>query len=356
MESVDEGVGAVNYGKVLAEYLRERSEQALLRATDLSRAFVEAGLGPEDVVALHFESLEIALRGFSYRQQAQAIGDAHHFLLETMITYGVSYKEYLELKLNQSIADAEQRALRERERVLEAERSRQEALDVLGRIAHELRGPLTTAKGNIELASRSLSSGRVDSAAQFVETTREAIDRLSRLTADLVEASRGRPPSLSFTTIELDAVVSQACSWARVAAANKSIALALHGADQSVRLVGNADALLSVFGNILSNAIRYTPSGGRVAVRISFDDKSARVEVADTGPGMSADVKAKIFERFYRAPAARVMDSHGLGLGLSLVEQMVAAHRGTVEVESELGRGSLFRVILPRGRSAESPS
>jgi signal transduction histidine kinase len=353
MGSVDERISAVSYGKILLEYLSERSEQALLQASDLSHAFVEAGMGPEDVVALHFESLEIALRGFSYRQQARAIGDAHHFLLETMITYGVRYREYLELKLRQSITDAEQRARGEQERVLEAERSRQEALDILGRIAHELRGPLTTAKGNIELAARSLAAGRVDSAAQFVETSREAIDRLSRLTAELVETSRGTPPSLTFTTVELDAVVTQACSWARVAAANKSIALVLQGAEQSVPLVGNADALLSVFGNILSNAIRYTLSGGRVDVRISYDDKWTRVEVVDTGPGMSTDVKARIFERFYRAPAARVMDSHGLGLGLSLVEQMVAAHRGKVEVESELGRGSLFRVILPRGRSAE---
>jgi signal transduction histidine kinase len=355
MGSVHDVVTAESYGAVLVEYLRERSEKALLRASDLSRVFVEAGFGPEDVVALHFESLEQILRGFSYRQQARAIGDAHHFLLETMITYGVRYKEFLELKLDQAVADAEQRAGHERERVLEAERSRREALEILRRIAHELRGPLTTAKGNIDLATRSLSAGRVDAASQYVGTAREAIDRLSRLTADLIEASRGAPPTLRFAPLDLEPIVQQAFSWARVAAANKGVTLSLQSAEHAVPVVGNADALLSVFGNLLSNAIRYTPSSGRVDVRLSYDDDSARVEVADTGPGMPEDVKARIFERFYRAPAARVMDSHGLGLGLSLVEQMVAAHRGNVEVESELGRGSLFRVTLPRAKSPEQP-
>jgi hypothetical protein len=91
MELADEALTAADYAAVLVEYLRERSEQALLRASDLSRMFVEGGLGPEDVVALHFESLQSVLHEFGYRDQTRAIGDAHHFLLETMITYGVYY-------------------------------------------------------------------------------------------------------------------------------------------------------------------------------------------------------------------------------------------------------------------------
>src|SRR5579859_4972080 len=117
---------AVDYGVVLAEYLRERSERALLCASDLSRIFVESGLGPEDVVALHFESLEKIMPSLNYREQARAFGDAYHFLLETMIAYGIRYKEYLELKLEQAVNDAESRAAREREKVMEVERAERE--------------------------------------------------------------------------------------------------------------------------------------------------------------------------------------------------------------------------------------
>jgi signal transduction histidine kinase len=197
--------------------------------------------------------------------------------------------------------------------------------------------------------------GRVEAASQFVGTAREAVDRLSRLTRELVEASRGISPNLVFSVLDLQPVVAQACSWARIAAANKGVDLTLHSAEGPVVIRGNADALLSVFGNLLSNAIRYTPSRGKVDVRISIDEATARTEVADTGVGMTSDVKARIFEKFYRAPNAREIETHGLGLGLSLVEQMVAAHQGQIEVESELGRGSLFRIILSRATSSEHP-
>jgi signal transduction histidine kinase len=353
MELADEALTAADYGAVLVEYLHERSEQALLRASDLSRIFVESGLGPEDVVALHFESLESVLHQFPYREQGRAIGDASHFLLETMITYGVRYKEYLELKLEREVTDAEMRAMRERERLVEAERSQRESREVLARIAHELRNPITTAKGNLDLAFRSLSMGRVEAASQFVGTAREAVDRLSRLTRELVEASRGISPSLVFSVLDLQPVVAHACAWARIAAANKGVDLTLHPSEGPVLVPGNADALLSVFGNLLSNAIRYTPSSGKVDVRVSFDHATARIDVADTGVGMTPEVKARIFEKFYRAPDAREIESHGLGLGLSLVDQMVAAHQGQIEVESELGQGSVFRVLLPRATSSE---
>ena len=110
---------------------------------------------------------------------------------------------------------------------------------------------------------------------------------------------------------------------------------------------GDADALLTVFGNLLANAIRYTPEGGQVTVRLGAGDASAWFEVADTGVGMTEDVKARVFDKFYRSPEARGIEAQGLGLGLTLVRQAVAAHHGSVSVESAPGAGSTFRVTLP---------
>jgi signal transduction histidine kinase len=118
---------------------------------------------------------------------------------------------------------------------------------------------------------------------------------------------------------------------------------------------GDADGLLSVLGNLLSNAVRYTPEGGRVTVGYGNDDQSAWVSVQDTGIGMAPDVRERIFERFYRAPGARQLESRGLGLGLTLVQKLVLAHSGRIEVESQNGQGSRFVVYLPLASVAEVP-
>jgi signal transduction histidine kinase len=319
----------------------------------LSQTFVESGLGPEDIIALHCESLDGILSGRPAREQVVTTNDAHQFLLEIMIAYGVKYKEFLELRLSQTLREVEARAAREQERIQEAERIGREKDEILAVIAHELRTPLAAARGSVDLAVRSLNRGRVDRVEPLLGTTRQALDRLSRLTGDLVEASRGMAPSLDRTPQALNAILEQAYAWALPAATAKGVALAWERNPTTITVVGSADALLSVFGNLLSNAIRYTPAGGRVAIRLGRESDLAWVEVSDTGIGMSRDVKARVFEKFYRGPEARAVESQGLGLGLALVQQFVAAHDGRVDVQSEPGQGSSFTVWLPSLTAAE---
>jgi signal transduction histidine kinase len=261
---------------------------------------------------------------FSYRERALAVGDAHQFLLE------------------------EAQVIQDRERALDAQRMERERSEALGLIAHELRQPLTAAIGNLDLAELSLSAGHVERLSPLLGSTRRALDRLSRLSADLVEASRGESPEIVFTDLNLAEVIAQACSWAQPTAETKGIKLRWSVASD-MRTPGNADALLSVFGNLLSNAVRYTPSGGRISVQCEADDEWTRVEVEDTGIGMAPEEVERIFDKFYRSPEARATEARGLGLGLSLVQQLVEAHDGRVEVESKPGAGSTFRVLLPRG-------
>ncbi|MEA3060123.1 MAG: two-component system, OmpR family, sensor kinase, partial [Sphingomonadales bacterium] len=341
------------YAEALAEYCRDRSESALYRASLLSQTFVESGLGPEDIIALHCESLDAVLTGRPAREQVLATGDAHQFLLEVMIAYGVKYKEFLELRLSQSLREAEARSSRERERTEDAERIGREKDEILAVIAHELRTPIAAARGSVDLAVRSLSKGRMDRVEPLLGTTRQALDRLSRLTGDLVEASRGVPAPIERRSQLLDSIVDQAYAWALPAAMAKGVELRRETLDSNVTVVASEDALLSVFGNLFSNAIRYTPAGGNVTLRQSIDQNFAVVEVTDTGIGMPAEVLTRIFDKFYRGPRARAVEAQGLGLGLALVQHFVDLHEGRLEVTSVDGAGSTFRVWLPCAAESE---
>ena len=347
MSTLDRGLSTDDYAVTLAQYLDTHGEEALYRASLLSQFFIESGLGPEDIIALHVDALERVLEGMPAREQVRASADAHQFLLEIMVAYGVKYKEYLELKLAETLRTAEARAARDEERLLEAERLEIERDEILAVIAHEMRTPLTAAKGSLDMVTRSVSRGQLAPIPDYLGSAQRALERLSRLSADLVEASHGQPPQVELAPRDLAAIIAQACDWVRPTVAAKGITLASEGAAAPLPVLADTDALLSVFGNLLSNAVRYTPAGGRVIVRWGAADGWAWGEVQDTGIGMTPETQGRLFEKFYRAPEARRMEVHGLGLGLALVQQLVQAHAGRVEVASVPGRGSTLRVLLP---------
>ena len=335
------------YERILAGYISAPTEEALYRVSLLSQGLIESGLGPEDIIALHFEALERILRDHPYRERARAHTEAQQFLLEVMIAYGVRFKEYLEVKMRQTLRSAEAEAARERERALDAERIGRQQEEMLAVIAHELRTPLTAARGSLDLAKRSRSRQDLERMAGQIERAREAIERLSRLTADLVENSREGSPTLNLVVQPLGHVVEQACAWAESTAADAGVRLDRAPVAGAIVVKVDADGLLSILGNLLSNAIRYTPAGGQVTVRCGVAEPWAWIEVRDTGIGMPPEVQARMYERFYRAPAARQLEARGLGLGLSLVQKVTHAHGGRIDVESAPGRGSAFRVYLP---------
>jgi signal transduction histidine kinase len=329
-----DGLPFERYAAALGDYLRTQREQALYEASLLSQTFIEQHAGPDEIVALHFESLDQFLRGMSYREHTRAVTDAHQFLLEVMIAYGVTYREYLDLKIQENERDA---AARE---------------EILATIAHELRSPITAAQGHLDLASRHLARGQVELLPPRIATAQGALARLSRLTSNLVRSGQEHPFADPTQVVDLVMVVRQACEWAQAAADAKGIFIQEESAGPPALMVcGDADALLSVFGNILSNAIRYSPEGGHVIVRHGVTDGAVWVEVEDNGIGMSQEVQDRIFDKFYRGPEARAAEAQGLGLGLTLVGQAVSAHGGTVTVASTLGSGTAFRVMLPEAPS-----
>lgn len=348
----EEGLAAAvnspeTYAVALTEYCRTHSEEALYHASLLSRAFVEARLGPEEIIALHGEAFAQVVMGLSYREQARASTDAIQFLLEVMIAYGVQHQEYLELRVQEAKRTFETRTLEEQRRAEEATRADRAKSEALAMIAHELRTPISAAMGNLDLALRALRAGNTERLPRLVGTARDAMARLSHLSADLVEASRGKVPQLSFAPVELAVVEGQACAWASAVADDKGVTLTRATGPFSARVHGDEHALITVLGNLLSNAIRYTEEGGEVSVRHGVDEDWVWVEVCDTGIGMSPETQARIFEQFFRAPEAQAIEPQGMGLGLALSQRLVAAHSGRLEVESALGKGSTVRMMLP---------
>ncbi len=230
------------------------------------------------------------------------------------------------------------------------ERHRLEAIrrDFVANASHELRTPLTSIRGFVE----ALEDGAVDepqTAQRFLGKIRTHADRMAALVEDLLELSRlesgaraPEPEETLLTEVAEDVVASFAG-----AATRKDISL--RRTDRGAPpVVTDPERLRRVLENLVDNAVKYTPAGGRVEVTTSAGPGgSARIEVADNGPGIAGEHLARIFERFYRVDKARSRELGGTGLGLSIVKHLAEGMGASVSVESEPGKGAKFIVSLP---------
>ncbi|HEY8073840.1 MAG TPA: response regulator [Labilithrix sp.] len=214
----------------------------------------------------------------------------------------------------------------------------------LATLSHELRTPLNAIIGWTDMMRNGQLAG--DELTRAVETIDRNAHALAGLVADLLDVSRivTATLKLDMKNVSLASIVEAAIENARPACASKQVTL-----DASLPRIGcvNGDLgrLRQVFGNLLSNAIKFTPSGGKIAVRVEDADGRGRIVIEDTGEGIDADFLPHVFERFRQAETAR---ARGLGLGLAIVKHLVDAHGGTVRVESPgKGKGSTFIVELP---------
>jgi signal transduction histidine kinase len=326
------------YGQLLVEYCRTHSEETLYRASLLSRGLIELGLGPDEIVAIHFDAVQAATQDArqSHAERIRILNDAHQFLLEVMIAYGAQYKEFLDLKLAEAIRRAES-----------AEHGQREKVEILAMIAHELGNPLTIALGNMQLALRYLDTQDLTNLRSVVGDSREALERLASLTEQLVSASKGDTLALDLEPVDLRRVVTRALPLTGRLAEDKAVRIDFKPGPDPAWVQGDEEAIRTIVINLLSNAVRYTPSGGEVRVSTHNRGNCVALEVADTGIGMTEDSVAKIFDKFYRSEEATKIEPRGLGMGLNIVDHLVKAHEGWIEVESQPQLGSTFRVLLP---------
>ena len=209
--------------------------------------------------------------------------------------------------------------------------------------SHELRTPIAAVRAHAELYQR--RGDKAGDAAPVMAKIEQEATRLTRLVDDLLLLARldeGRP--LAAQPVDLGALVVDAVDAARTLDPGRAVELTVAG---SVEVRGDRDRLRQVIDNLLTNVRLHTPPGTPASVSVAATNTEAVIGIADSGPGLSDDDRARVFERFYRADPSRARDSGGTGLGLSIVVAILTAHGGTVDVEPRPGGGTVFRARLP---------
>ncbi len=212
-------------------------------------------------------------------------------------------------------------------------------------IAHELRTPISVIQGTLE----AMLDGVLRPAPGELRGLHAETQRLARLVTDLRMLSLADAGQLTLEhgAVDLAAVVGGVVGRMKPLADSRNVALGADITPGVPPVDGDSDRLAQVVTNLIDNALRYTPTGGRVTVHVDRGDGRVLVKVSDTGPGIAPEDIPFLFERFWRGDRSRNRHSGGSGLGLAIVKQLVALHGGDVAVESQVGQGSTFTVSLP---------
>jgi two-component system phosphate regulon sensor histidine kinase PhoR len=191
---------------------------------------------------------------------------------------------------------------------------------------------------------------------QYLGTVERHTEQLTLLVDDLLHLSRLESSHAvpAAREVNLSDVVSQVAELMQPSADQKGHELIVDSAEIQP-VMGNSEYLERAVSNLIENAIKYTPNGGKISITARARDSQAIIEVADNGIGIAAEDLHRIFERFYRVDRSRSREMGGTGLGLSIVKHVAQAHHGSVEVESTPGQGSTFRIKLPIKVAAAAP-
>ncbi|MCS0654492.1 two-component system histidine kinase PnpS [Cytobacillus firmus] len=233
--------------------------------------------------------------------------------------------------------------------ITELKKLEQMRKDFVANVSHELKTPITSIKG----FSETLLDGAMENKQtlnDFLNIILKESDRLQSLIQELLDLSKIEKQgfSLSIQQLDLADVLEDVVAIMKGKAAEKEIVLEYKREDKPVYIEGDVHRLKQVFINIISNAISYTPNQGVVYISSADSDRTVLTEIRDTGIGIEAGEIPRIFERFYRVDKARSRNSGGTGLGLAIVKHLVEAHKGTISVKSEVGKGTAFIIELPK--------
>jgi two-component system phosphate regulon sensor histidine kinase PhoR len=304
------GVGADHFG---LDPVRDRLQRIanLVRAPSFV-AWLQAGLPAEPLVIA-----SPAGRGRTLSVQLRAYGEGQRLLLTQDIT----------------------------------ERERADAMrrDFVANVSHEIRTPLTVLSGFVEtMVSLPLSAAERQ---RVLALMTQQTERMQALVADLLTLAglEGSPRPATDQWIDAGDLLQQ------VLADGQALSQGRHTIELApvppLQLAGNRHELLSAVGNLVTNAVRYTPSHGRIDVRLVVrDDGGVEIEVSDTGPGIAREHIPRLTERFYRVDGSRSRETGGTGLGLAIVKHVAQRHGGELLIDSEVGRGSRFRLLVPAAR------
>lgn len=219
--------------------------------------------------------------------------------------------------------------------------------DLVATAAHEFRTPLTSLRMAIHLCLEQVVGPVTEKQADLLFAAREDCERLQAMVDDLLDLSRLEAGRIEMhpRPIAAAALAKAAIETHRAAAEERGVQLSAQLSLVDEEVLADPERIVLVFSNLVTNAIRHTPSAGKIEVRARLTDGSVRFEVADTGEGISQEYQRRIFDKFFRLPGSA---SNGAGLGLSIAKEIVLGHGGEIGVESQPGQGSLFWFTLPR--------
>lgn len=251
------------------------------------------------------------------------------------------------MRANDAQALAELAAEKEKVENAYDELRRQEAKrgEFLDTMAHELRTPLTAAKGYIQLIKAGMLQG--PALQMGIEKIDFSFNRIISLVNDLLFVQEMELLDFGFTKVNLREVVTEALDQMAHISAEQRAAIHITAGDDIPSIVADHDGLLRVFVHLLDNAVKFSPEGGEIIVRMRTSTKHVEVDFADHGIGIPPEFMPRLFERFERVESYKEYLFGGLGLGLPIVKHIVESHGGKISVQSELGKGSTFTLTLP---------
>jgi signal transduction histidine kinase len=290
-----------------------------------------------------------------YRAVGVGVGDARWRL--ALILGLALLALYLSLfpilhRVTRQLADQNRRLREDAHRLRELDALKDEFVSL---VSHELRTPLTSIRGYVELLED--EGGLSDEQRRFLGVVDRNSARLLELVGDLLFLAQADAGRLEFQQLPVDlgGIVDEAVESSLPAAREKRIDLR-SDVEATPQLQGDPARLAQVLDNLVSNALKFTPAGGRVVVRLRTASGSALLEVSDTGHGLPAEERDRLFERFFRSSRASEDAIPGTGLGLAIAKTIVERHGGRISLESAVGEGTTVRVELPLSQRELKPS
>ncbi len=228
--------------------------------------------------------------------------------------------------------------------------------EFISTVSHELRTPLTSINASIGLLSDGIMGELPPKTHEMLSIARSNSDRLLRLINDILDIEKIESGKVEYDlrVLEIRPLVEQALESTRAAADQLSVSFSVHDTAPGARVRTDADRLIQVLTNLLSNATKFSPRGGVVRVTIARRDGSIRVSVSDDGPGIPESFREHVFQKFAQADASDRRQKGGTGLGLSICKAILQQLGGRIDFKSEAGKGTTLYFDLPEWRAGDA--